>query len=174
VNFKNIDIEKLFQMMKEHDISEISLKDGKTTVEVKRNREPAAVNLAPSPHPSLESVPQFSLAQTPTEDKTNPMEAAASEEENKPSLLPKRSDENYHTVQTPLVGTFYRASAPDTEPFVEVGDQIKRGDVLCIVEAMKSMNEIQADVNGIVKEICANNAELVEFEQPLFKIEPSG
>ena len=102
------------------------------------------------------------------------MEAAVSEEENKPSLLPKRSDENYHTVQTPLVGTFYRASAPDTEPFVEVGDQIKRGDVLCIVEAMKSMNEIQADVNGVVKEICVNNAELVEFEQPLFKIEPSG
>jgi len=88
--------------------------------------------------------------------------------------LPKHSDDNYHTVQTPLVGTFYRASTPDTEPFVEVGDRIKRGDVLCIVEAMKSMNEIQADVNGVVKEICANNAELVEFEQPLFKIESSG
>jgi len=177
VKFKNIDIEKLFQMMREHDVSELSLRDGKTTVEVKRNRESAALNLTPSPpspYTSLESVPQPSMILTPTEDKTMPMEAAASEEENKASPLPNGSDEIYHTIQTPLVGTFYRSSAPDAEPFVEVGDQIKRGDVLCIVEAMKSMNEIQADVNGVVKEICANNAELVEFEQPLFKIEPSG
>ncbi len=177
MKFKNIDIEKLFQMMKEHDVSELSLRDGKTTVEVKRNREPAAVNLTPSPlypHSSLESVPQPSLTITPAEDKVKPMEAAAFEEEEKPSPLSKHSDENYHTVQTPLVGTFYRASTPDAEPFVEVGDQIKRGDVLCIVEAMKSMNEIQADVNGVIKEICVNNAELVEFEQTLFKIEPSG
>jgi acetyl-CoA carboxylase biotin carboxyl carrier protein len=177
VKFKNIDIEKLFQMMKEHDVSELSLRDGKTTVEVKRNREPAAVNLTPSPlssYPSLANVPQPSLTITPAEDKTKPMEAAASEEEKKSSPLANGSDENYHTIQTPLVGTFYRSSSPDAEPFVEVGDQIKRGDVLCIVEAMKSMNEIQADVNGVVKEICVNNAELVEYEQPLFKIEPSG
>jgi acetyl-CoA carboxylase biotin carboxyl carrier protein len=99
---------------------------------------------------------------------------AVTEEENKPSPSSESSEENYHTVLAPLVGTFYRAPAPDIDPFVEVGDQIKSGDILCIVEAMKSMNEIQADVNGVVKEICVNNAELVEFEQALFKIETPG
>ena len=164
--FKNIDLVKLFQMMKEHDVAELSLGDGKTTIEVKRSREPAAANLTPSFQPSPESARQAIVSVT--EDKT--MEAVAGEEKS-PSPSPESSGESYHTVLTPLVGTFYRASAPDIDPFVEVGDRIKSGDVLCIVEAMKSMNEIQADVNGVVKEICVNNAELVEFEQPLFKIE---
>jgi len=82
--------------------------------------------------------------------------------------------ENYHIVEAPLVGTFYRASAPDADPFVNVGDRVNKGDVLCIVEAMKSMNEIQADAGGVIKEICIEEAELVEFEQPLFKIETPG
>ena len=167
--FKNIDLVKLFQMMKEHDVAELTLRDRKTTVEVKRNREPSAANLFPSLQSSSESVPQAIVSVT--EDKT--MEAVA-EEEKKPSLSRESFEENIHTIQTPLVGTFYRTSAPDVDPFVEVGDQIKSGDVLCIVEAMKSMNEIQADVNGVVKEICVNNAELVEFEQALFKIETPG
>ncbi|MCP5105899.1 MAG: acetyl-CoA carboxylase, biotin carboxyl carrier protein, partial [bacterium] len=72
------------------------------------------------------------------------------------------------------VGTFYRSSGPDAEPFVEVGDRVNNGDVVCIVEAMKSMNEIQADVSGVVKKICVENADLVEFEQALFKIDVAG
>lgn len=74
-------------------------------------------------------------------------------------------------VKAPILGTFYRASAPDASPFVEVGDVVKPGDVLCIIEAMKLMNEIQAEEAGTITQILAKNAEPVEYDQPLFVIE---
>ena len=73
-------------------------------------------------------------------------------------------------VKAPMVGTFYRASAPDADPFVEVGQSVKVGDTLCIIEAMKLMNEIEADVAGVIKEILVENGQPVEFGQPLFVI----
>ncbi|HMB92079.1 MAG TPA: acetyl-CoA carboxylase biotin carboxyl carrier protein, partial [Rhodothermales bacterium] len=77
------------------------------------------------------------------------------------------------TVKAPIVGTFYEAPAPDADPFVQVGDTVKVGDVLCIIEAMKLMNEIESEVAGTVKQILAENAEPVEFDQPLFVIDPA-
>ena len=77
-----------------------------------------------------------------------------------------------HPVRSPLVGTFYRAPAPGEEPYVEVGDKVKAGEILCIVEAMKLMNEISADVSGEVVEVLAENAEGVEYDQPLFYLRP--
>ncbi|HEY6675037.1 MAG TPA: acetyl-CoA carboxylase biotin carboxyl carrier protein, partial [Rubrobacteraceae bacterium] len=77
-----------------------------------------------------------------------------------------------HPVRSPLVGTFYRAPAPGEEPYVEVGDRVRAGEILCIVEAMKLMNEIAADVSGEVVEILAENAGGVEYDQPLFYIRP--
>ncbi|GMQ80987.1 MAG: acetyl-CoA carboxylase biotin carboxyl carrier protein [Rhodothermia bacterium] len=76
-------------------------------------------------------------------------------------------------VRAPIVGTFYRSSSPDSAPFVEVGDRVNPGDVLCIIEAMKLMNEIEAEVSGIVKEVLVENANPIEFDQRLFIIEPS-
>jgi len=73
-----------------------------------------------------------------------------------------------HVVKSPMVGTFYRSSSPDTKAFVEVGDTVKEGDPLCIVEAMKLMNEIEADASGVVKAILVENGQPVEFGQPLF------
>jgi acetyl-CoA carboxylase biotin carboxyl carrier protein len=78
-----------------------------------------------------------------------------------------------HLVRSPLVGTFYRAPAPGENPYVEVGDSVKAGEVLCIVEAMKLMNEIPADVSGEVVEVLAENAEGVEYDQPLFYLRPA-
>lgn len=72
-----------------------------------------------------------------------------------------------------MVGTFYQAPAPDADPFVKVGDEVKAGQTLCIVEAMKLMNEITAEEDGIVREVCGKNAEPVEFGQPLFYLEPT-
>ena len=77
-----------------------------------------------------------------------------------------------HAVRSPLVGTFYRAPAPGEDAYVEVGDRVKAGQVLCIVEAMKLMNEIPADVSGEVVEILVENAEGVEYDQPLFRLRP--
>jgi len=75
-------------------------------------------------------------------------------------------------ITSPMVGTFYRAPSPDSPPYVEVGDRVEEGQVVCIVEAMKLMNEISADRSGVVEEICVENAQPVEFGQPLFRIRP--
>ncbi len=76
-----------------------------------------------------------------------------------------------HVVKAPIVGTFYRAPSPDADPFVEVGDSVEEGDVLCIIEAMKLMNEIECETSGTVKEILVEDAEPVEFDQPLFVLD---
>lgn len=76
-----------------------------------------------------------------------------------------------HTVKSPMVGTFYRSSAPGAKPFVEIGDSIKEGDTICIIEAMKILNEIEADKSGTVTQILCENGQAVEYGQPLFIIE---
>jgi acetyl-CoA carboxylase biotin carboxyl carrier protein len=81
-----------------------------------------------------------------------------------------KSDLNLHTITSPIVGTFYRAASPDAEPFVEVGSRISAGTTLCIVEAMKLMNEIESDISGTISEILVGNGEPVEYGQPLFHI----
>ena len=80
--------------------------------------------------------------------------------------------ENYFVVESPMVGTFYRAPAPGAEPFVKEGDYVEKGQTLCIIEALKVMNEIESEVSGIVKKILVENGQPVEYGQPLFYIEP--
>jgi acetyl-CoA carboxylase biotin carboxyl carrier protein len=82
----------------------------------------------------------------------------------------KENKQNYKTIKSPMVGTFYLKSLPTAEPFVRVGDKVKKGDVLCIIEAMKLMNEIESDVDGEIAEICYKDEELVEYGSVLFKI----
>lgn len=79
-------------------------------------------------------------------------------------------EENYKIVKSPMVGTFYESSSPDAEAFVKVGDKVKKGQVLCIVEAMKLMNEIESEFDGEIVEVCVKNEEVVEYGMPLFKI----
>ena len=88
-----------------------------------------------------------------------------------PSAAPASSSPSGTQVTSPMVGTFYRAPSPGADPFVEVGTQVKKGDTLCIIEAMKLLNEIEAEVSGTVKEILVDNGSPVEFGQPLFVIE---
>lgn len=83
----------------------------------------------------------------------------------------EESPENTAEIRTPMVGTFYRTPAPDAEPFVEEGDVVREGDVICIIEAMKLMNEIKSEVNGTVVKVLAENGQAVEFNQPLFIVE---
>jgi acetyl-CoA carboxylase biotin carboxyl carrier protein len=94
-------------------------------------------------------------------------------EEIKPEIKEKKEEEEgkFYYITAPLVGTFYRAPAPDADPYVEVGTHVKPGQVVCIIEAMKIMNEIESDVEGIVREILVKNGEPVEYGQKLFKIE---
>ncbi|MGN0550685.1 MAG: acetyl-CoA carboxylase biotin carboxyl carrier protein [Acutalibacteraceae bacterium] len=81
-----------------------------------------------------------------------------------------KDDDNSSAITAPMVGVFYAAPSPDAEPYVSVGSAVKKGDVICIIEAMKLMNEVTATQSGVITEICANNGEIVEFGQPLFKI----
>ena len=91
-----------------------------------------------------------------------------SKEENR---APKEENaEEYKTITSPMVGTFYRSSSPNEEPFVKVGDHVSKGDVLCVIEAMKLMNEIESEEDGIIVEICAENDEAVDYGKVLFKI----
>ncbi len=101
-------------------------------------------------------------AAAPPRPAAAPPAAAEPEEEGPP--------EGAHVLPSPIVGTFYRASSPEADPFVAVGDRVKQGQVLCIVEAMKLMNEIESDVDGVVVEIYPENAQPVEFGEPLFAI----
>ena len=82
----------------------------------------------------------------------------------------QNDEENYKIVKSPMVGTFYASSAPDKDPFVKVGDKVHKSQVLCIVEAMKLMNEIESEFDGEIVEICVNNEDIVEYGKPLFKI----
>ena len=82
----------------------------------------------------------------------------------------QNDEENYKIVKSPMVGPFYASSAPDKDPFVKVGDKVHKGQVLCIVEAMKLMNEIESEFDGEIVEICVNNEDIVEYGKPLFKI----
>ena len=167
MKFKDVDLTELFRMMEDHDLAEIVLKDGKTAIEVKRNRESIDINRENRITHTSAGTDRTDAIQTETGG-----DAVGGGDREGDTLIAGQKNEKYHVVEAPLVGTFYRSPSPDEEAFVDVGDQVDSGDVLCIVEAMKSMNEIQADVSGVIKEICVDNAELVEFEQPLFKIEP--
>ncbi|MFQ5678681.1 MAG: acetyl-CoA carboxylase biotin carboxyl carrier protein [Gemmatimonadota bacterium] len=96
-----------------------------------------------------------------------PLSAAATE------ALLEEAGAALHEVKSPMVGTFYRAPAPDAPPYVEVGDEVRKGQTLCILEAMKLMNELESELSGAIREVCVENAEPVEFGQVLFRIEPN-
>jgi acetyl-CoA carboxylase biotin carboxyl carrier protein len=167
--FKDVDLKKLLKMMHDHDVTEVTLKDGKTVIEVKKNKEVIVnpVNTLSRPH---ENAAGLNLIKP----EAGIIDKIPEKEEAESSPIKENREKNCHIVEAPLVGTFYRSPSPEDDFFVDVGDSVESGDVLCIVEAMKSMNEIQADVDGVIKEICVNNSDLVEFEQPLFKIEKKG
>ena len=113
----------------------------------------------------LPAAPQMQMIQQQEESQPAPVaaEAKPSEDEDSKSL----------TIKSPIIGTFYRKSAPDKPPFVEVGDSIKEGDVLCIIEAMKLFNEIESEVNGKIVKVLIDDSSPVEFDQPLFLVDPS-
>lgn len=102
--------------------------------------------------------------------KTEGSSEAQEEKEEQPTL--SKSDSDVHTVKAPMVGMFYTSPSPEEEVFVQVGDAVEEDTVVCVLEAMKMFNDVHADVNGEIVEILANNGDLVEFGQPLFKVKP--
>ncbi len=147
-------IKKLIELLEESDVEELEIHEGDDSVRISRRREQAAGG-----HYVSHFAPQAPQAPAPA-----PAAPAAPAEE---GAAPAFSG---HAVKSPMVGTFYRAPSPTASVFVEVGQKVNVGDVICIVEAMKMMNQIEADKAGTVTEILVENGQPVEFDQPLVVI----
>jgi acetyl-CoA carboxylase biotin carboxyl carrier protein len=151
------ELKELIEFLKEQDIAEFELERGDVKVRIKRGT-PAAI--APVTLPI--SAPTLATAAA-----TPP--AAPPAAQSPPSKSP---DEGLHQVKSPIVGTFYDSPSPGSPPFVKPGDTVEAGQVLCIIEAMKLMNEIEADASGEIVKRLVNNGQPVEYGQPLFSIRP--
>ena len=144
-------VKKLIELLETSDIAEIEIKEGEEAVRISRNSSVTTTVAAPAAAPV--AAPALS-----------PAAPAASEEKPAPQAT------SGHVVSSPMVGTFYRSPSPSSPPFVEVGTHVKAGDVVCIVEAMKMMNQIEAEKAGIIEAILVKDGEPVEFDQPLVTI----
>jgi acetyl-CoA carboxylase biotin carboxyl carrier protein len=152
------EIKKLIKVFENAKVTELSIQEGDLKIKISKN---GAVN--PLVNPNAMSHLEIPVISQP--------EASRVETEQK--AVESKAEDNLHTINSPIVGTFYRAPAPDADSYVEIGDNISAGSVLCIVEAMKLMNEIESDINGKIVQILVENGTSVEFNQPLFKIEKS-
>ena len=148
-------IKKLMELLEESGIAEIEVKEGEESIKLSRN-----ITSSIAPLQQMVQQPMMTPQQQPPQ--------VASQVENKKD---DSLNQNRNTVNSPMVGTFYASASPESKPFVTVGQSVKKGDTLCILEAMKMMNQVQAESDGKILEILIDNAELVEFDQPLFVIE---
>jgi acetyl-CoA carboxylase biotin carboxyl carrier protein len=140
-------IKKLIEIIEESDIAELEIKEGEESIRISRySAAPAPVTYAPAPAGAVPAASTVTAA--PAEEKITG-----------------------HVVKSPMVGTFYRSASPGTKVFVEIGQAVLAGDTLCIIEAMKILNQIETDKSGVITQILVDNAEPVEYGQPLFIIE---
>ncbi|MBW7907617.1 MAG: acetyl-CoA carboxylase biotin carboxyl carrier protein [Kiritimatiellae bacterium] len=149
------EIKRIVELMKENELSEFEMADKDFRISVKRKiagGEPQVLLAAAAPQAAA---PQVAAAS-----------AAA------PAAAPAPAPSNLVEIKSPMVGTFYRAGSPEAEPFVALGKEIDDESVVCIVEAMKVMNEIKAEMKGVIRKVLVENATSVEFGQPLFLVEP--
>lgn len=146
-------IKKLIEIVEDSDIAEIEITEGEETIRINRYGQPPVY---PAHAPMMPQPMHATAAPAPA-----------------PTVEPKATEPTIsgHTVKSPMVGTFYAAPAPDKPNFAQVGDTVTQGQTLCIIEAMKIMNQIEADQSGTIKAVLVDNGEPVEFDQPLFIIE---
>jgi len=152
-------VKKLIELLEESNIDEIEIKEGEESVRISRNSAPPMPVAAPMA-PAYAAPPPAAPAPVAPPAAPAPAAAAPAEPESTSG----------HVVHSPMVGTFYTAPSPSSPSFVEVGQTVKVGDVVCIVEAMKMMNQIEADKAGTIEAILVENGAPVEFDQPLFSI----
>jgi acetyl-CoA carboxylase biotin carboxyl carrier protein len=143
-------IKKLIELITESDVEELEIKEGEESIRINRRKQVITNNVA--------QAPSYAPA------------ASTFEATNQTTAPELQANINAQTINAPMVGTFYRAPSPDSAPFIEVGQSIKEGDIICIIEAMKMMNQIEADRSGILKSIDVKDGQPVEFDQVLFTI----
>ncbi|MBP8203106.1 MAG: acetyl-CoA carboxylase biotin carboxyl carrier protein [Pseudomonas sp.] len=145
-------VKKLIELLEESGIDELEIREGEESVRISRH----------SKQPAFMQQPMYAPAPAPAAPAAAPVAAEAA--------APVAAKLNGTVVRSPMVGTFYRASGPTSGNFVEVGSSVKKGDILCIVEAMKMMNHIEAETSGVIDSILGENGQPVEYDQPLFTI----
>ena len=150
-------VKKLIELLDESGIAEIEITEGEESVRISRY-----AGNAPAPAPVAVAAPPPAAPPAAAAPASAPSSAPAA---------PAEPEEEGYAVTAPMVGTFYSASSPGSAPFVQVGDRVNEGDTLCIVEAMKMMNQIEADVGGVIKSIRVQNGDPVEYGQILFVID---
>ncbi|MBC3759844.1 acetyl-CoA carboxylase biotin carboxyl carrier protein [Hyunsoonleella sp. SJ7] len=158
------EIQNLIRFVAKSGASEVKLEmeDVKITIKTSSDQDAPAVQYAPV------AAPQIPQAVAPPAEAAQAKPAAEA-----PAAEAKDDDSKYITIKSPMIGTFYRKPSPDKPLFVEVGQTIAEGDVLCIIEAMKLFNEIESEVSGKVVKILVDDSSPVEFDQPLFLVDPS-
>lgn len=166
MSMKPKELQELIEFINQTGLEEVKIETDKFKVSVKRSAENAVSTQPVQQYTQQIPVQQQQVpqAQAPA---TTP-QAEAKKEETQPA-----DTGNYITVKSPMIGTFYRSANPETPPFVNVGDSIKEGETICIIEAMKLFNEIESDVSGKIVKVLVENATPVEYDQPLFLIEPN-
>ncbi|MCY1339427.1 Biotin carboxyl carrier protein of acetyl-CoA carboxylase [compost metagenome] len=147
-------VKKLIELLEESGIDELEIREGEESVRISRHSKTAA-------QPVYAAAPAYA----PAPAAAAPVAAAAA-----PAAEAAPAALNGHVVRSPMVGTFYRSPSPSSPSFVEVGQSVKKGDILCIVEAMKMMNHIEAETSGTITAILVENGQPVEFDQPMFTI----
>ena len=150
-------IKKLMELLEESGIAEIEVKEGEESIKLSRNISSTTTMQVPQVIQQPIQTSQPSTNQQTSDMGTNAVDNLKEEKSN--------------TVNSPMVGTFYASASPESKPFVTIGQSVKKGDTLCILEAMKMMNQVQAESDGKIVEILVDNAEPVEFDQPLFVLE---
>lgn len=148
-------IKKLIQLLNDNNLGELKVQEGDFKITIRHRDYAKTSGVA-----SVVSAPATTVAATASST------PAAAKKEEAPAG-------NFSTVKAPMIGTFYRSAGEGKEPFVKVGDKVKKGDVLCIIEAMKLFNEIQSEVSGKIIKVMVDNAQAVEYDQPLFLVEPA-
>ena len=156
-------IQDLIKFVAKSGVNEVAIEEKDFKITIKTNQEPTYVTATlPNPAPMIQAPAVAAPAVAPAQAQEVVSPAKAADETAK-----------YITVKSPMIGTFYRSSSPDKPAFVNVGDEISAGQVLCIVEAMKLFNEIESDISGKIVKILVDNAQPVEYDQPLFLVDPA-
>jgi acetyl-CoA carboxylase biotin carboxyl carrier protein len=171
MDFANI--EKLMELMRKHGMQEISVADEHQEISIKAPA-PAGFQVPMMNMPamgSLAAMGGMSPAMAPAHQGTHAGHGAGTQAEPGQAAAGRAATASGKIIKSPFVGTFYRSSQPGAQAFASVGQRVKKGDVLCIVEAMKLMNEIESEVDGVIREVLVENEHPVEFDQPLFIIE---
>ena len=171
------EIQDLIKFVSKSGVSEVNLETDKIKLVIKNTpKEKKGKELdqtivqVPVPQQVIQQAP---LAPAPVPQTNAAPASVPLPAEPKVEVAPVKEDDNYVTVKSPMIGTFYSRPSPDKENFVEIGKEIKKGDVICIIEAMKLFNEIEAEITGKIVKILVDDSTPVEYDQPLFIIDPS-